>query len=147
MSKDADVLNAGNEFGCTPLFVATVEDQLDEVMALLSKHADVNKANEVGATSLHAAAMNNREAIMRALLAVPGVNIDVEDCDGDTPLQVAIDEGHKVVAQLLADEGARVENMPAWLKVSDENGAEGGDEEGEPQPDLELDALMAALAK
>jgi ankyrin repeat protein len=60
------------------------------------------------ATGVHLAAYFGLKEVMMALLK-NGHDLDSEDTDGRTPLLFAVWSGHKAVARLLLEKGARIE--------------------------------------
>ncbi|PTB34896.1 hypothetical protein M441DRAFT_125344, partial [Trichoderma asperellum CBS 433.97] len=63
--------------------------------------------NQRGSTAMHYAAKNGNETILGYLLAKQ-VNLNVQDCQGRTPLFVAIQNGDVSVVSLLLQSGASV---------------------------------------
>lgn len=66
-----------------------------------------NAQDRMGATPLHCAALNGKEAVLR-LLVEAGANLEAQDRAGDTPLLLAIRQGHASVVQSLLNIGASV---------------------------------------
>jgi ankyrin repeat protein len=60
-------LNAKNEVGMTPLYIASLMEDEDTVRLLLGKGADVNARTEDGTTALAAARLEKHRAIVRLL--------------------------------------------------------------------------------
>jgi ankyrin repeat protein len=91
----------------TPLIDAVLKGDRAVVERLLKSGADVNAANEYGATALYAASADGRTAIVRLLLdakADPNAAL----LSGETPLMAAVDDGHIDVARALIERGADV---------------------------------------
>ena len=65
---------------------------------------DINAIDGDGLTALHHAVLNGYTHIVRALLARHGINIDIKDKNGKTPLQVARELGFDELVQLLSPE-------------------------------------------
>jgi ankyrin repeat protein len=80
-----------DDLGNTPLFYASLGGYEDVVQLLLETDADVNHTNENG-SPLHAAALGGHEEMV-ALLLKSGAVINAQDCDGHTPLYVAVPSG------------------------------------------------------
>jgi cytohesin len=98
---------AGSARADTPLIDAVLRGDRAVVERLVKGGADVNAANEYGATALFAASAGGRTAIVRLLLdakADPNAAL----LSGETPLMAAIDDGHADVARLLVERGADV---------------------------------------
>ena len=99
-----DVNQHGN-FGNTPLHVASVRGNSDEVEALLAADADVNASGELGNTPLHDAAGQGHVEIVKQLLQ-RGATTKAVNADGKTAREVAsLMQRHDVV-----------EAIDLWLK-------------------------------
>ena len=57
-------------------------------------------------TQLREAARNGDDEAVRALLAA-GADVDAKDNDGNTPLFLAVEQDHAIVADMLRAHGAR----------------------------------------
>ena len=109
MLLDAGALpNNPNEYGVTPLMMATCEDDIDVVKLLLDWGADTNMADDEGDTPLHAAASwryeHNSEIVM--LLLQAGALPNKANKIGETPLHHAVYYGNIEVVKLLLNVGA-----------------------------------------
>jgi ankyrin repeat protein len=81
------------------------------VETLLTAGADVNEANDRGATPLHQAAYSNQPVIADALIR-SGADLDAEaHGSGGTPLVFALFWGHREVADLLGRHSAAPGNL------------------------------------
>ena len=93
--------------GFTPLLSAA-DDGYSEICGLLLAHS--SGENEMlpntKRTALHNAAVNGYAASVEALLSWPGVEVDLEDYAGVTPLAAACQEGHLACVSLLLKAGA-----------------------------------------
>lgn len=98
--------NATNIYGWTPLFYAAMSGNKDIVALLLANKAEVNtKANNDGLTPLHLAALFGHKDVA-ALLLANKADINAKDNGGQTPLQLAVQNGLEdveVVALLLVN--------------------------------------------
>lgn len=81
-------LNWQNKDGATALFIATCEQQVDAVKALLELGADPNISGD-GLTALHAAAERDYADIIDALLDA-GANVNAQDKMGVTSAYMAV---------------------------------------------------------
>jgi len=111
-SFDRDI-NATAWEGRTTLIQAVMMEELDVVRALLALPGiDVNKADMLfHDTPLTKACLLERENMdmVNALLAVPGIDVNQADHHGNTPLLLALHNGHRQTAQaLLAVPGINV---------------------------------------
>ena len=107
ISAKADV-DAIDEIGRTPLFVACQNASVGCAAMLLAAGAQVNKAMNSGATPLFTSAQNGHLDCVELLL---WSGADVRWCtthDGATPLFVAIANGHVKCALMLVDAQADV---------------------------------------
>ncbi len=89
-------VNKGDEYGCTPLIIASQQHDIWILKVLLSlKKSDgsfavnVNQSNMDGITPLLAACQNGHSQTVDQLLAVPGIDVNQADNNDETPLLVA----------------------------------------------------------
>ena len=106
VARGADV-NVRSFDGWQPLMSASYNGRADVVMALLDLGADVNARVDSGnMTSLMLAATKGNMAAVCALLAAPGIDIDLENIYGRTALFFACERGHLDVVRALLNRGA-----------------------------------------
>ncbi|KAL7945818.1 hypothetical protein V8C42DRAFT_357458 [Trichoderma barbatum] len=74
---------------------------IEEIVEALLKTIDVTATDYDGATPLSWAAYQGQEAIVKLLLAIPGVVPDTKNNFGYTPLSLAAYRGHEAVVKLL----------------------------------------------
>ncbi|KAH3766159.1 vacuolar assembly/sorting protein VPS9 [Pelomyxa schiedti] len=86
--------------GLTPVLIQKVEKCVEV--------STVNGAASDGQTLLHAAAYSGHLDLVNWLLKKPGINVDVQDERGWTPLMCAVHPGHFAVAFRLLSQGASV---------------------------------------
>ena len=107
--KAPDVnLNVRNEDGNTPLDVAVMSGREQSAQLLIDAGADINISDNKQRTALHMAACNGYNDIVDALIKRPDVSLNVRNENGDTPLNVAADNGRAASARLLIDAGADI---------------------------------------
>jgi ankyrin repeat protein len=95
-----------DELGCTPLFRAAEQGNIEAMDALITAGADVNHRDKFGNTILTwIAHYKNNAAVMR-LLKVPGIEVNWAEKYGDTPLIVATKGGNPVTVAALLEAGA-----------------------------------------
>lgn len=95
------MVNAQNDEGCSPLFLAAQQGDERAVQLLLAAGALPNVGNLAEASPLHVAAAGNHTAVISRLLA-GGAFVNATDDAGDTPLHWAVREERVEAAQLLA---------------------------------------------
>lgn len=102
-------VNARNGEKMTPLHVAALNGRDRAVNALREKGADVNaREPSCGSTPLHMAAHIGHVPTILALTAGPtGANVNAEDFDGNTPLDLATHTEAVRVLQAMCEEAVR----------------------------------------
>jgi len=138
-------VNAADEFGYTPLWVAVRREHVDVLKLLLRHDADPNAMIGRGLTPLRSACTRAHEmeqycekanclkrrdpelgeaviqaAILKIQLLAYAARLDQE---GDTPLRVAVREGMSETAAILREHGASEEPSPMYTSVQGEEGA------------------------
>eukprot|EP00929_Paragymnodinium_shiwhaense_P053108 TRINITY_DN26589_c0_g2_i1.p1 TRINITY_DN26589_c0_g2~~TRINITY_DN26589_c0_g2_i1.p1 ORF type:complete len:274 (+),score=60.27 TRINITY_DN26589_c0_g2_i1:111-932(+) len=88
------------ETNLTPLMMAADSENEEAVDALLAAKADVNETDEQAMTALHYAAMLGLVAVAKKLIAA-GIDVSRKNEDGESAGQVAKQEGHEELAELL----------------------------------------------
>jgi hypothetical protein len=105
---DLAYINARDEYGRTPLLFASGgrNSKDGSVVRLLLEHgADVNAQSQAGWIPLHRASYYGPLEVVRLLLE-HGADVEAK-YDGKTALQVAAEEGHDEVVELLREHGAK----------------------------------------
>ncbi|MGH9881501.1 MAG: ankyrin repeat domain-containing protein, partial [Pyrinomonadaceae bacterium] len=108
LATDAELVQARDTDGSTPLHCATWKGHEKVAACLLDAGADVNAHNRNdhwGTTPLHAAAHANQAAIAQ-LLIDHGADVDAQDLNGKTPLHHTTFHNAKAVSKLLQKYGA-----------------------------------------
>ncbi|MEL7001788.1 MAG: ankyrin repeat domain-containing protein [Bacteroidota bacterium] len=100
LEKKADV-NQINEDGFTPIYYAIRADDEESLDLLLNAKADVN----LGTNALHLATLNNNLNIVKRLVH-KDIKVDEVNGYGNTPLAIAMREGHVEMAEFLIIKGA-----------------------------------------
>ncbi len=80
------------QYGRRPLHAAAMGNAAGVVALLLGAGANVGSADKCERQALHWAAHCDASSVAAALALAPGVELDVKDADGTTPLAVACDE-------------------------------------------------------
>ncbi|CAG7562537.1 unnamed protein product [Fusarium equiseti] len=102
-----DSINAKDEKGCTPLWIACRQGHTAVVRSILG-HAKydcsmVNTICESEHTPLQIAVCFARDEIVKLLLAQPGIKLNTTDNNGHTPLTLAVKKGFESTVNLLLD--------------------------------------------
>jgi ankyrin repeat protein len=106
LERDADVLEAQNNRGSTPLHLAASKMSEKTVRLLIEKGASINLQNNKMQTALHKASRRGHLDIARLLL--DQADVDLQDNHGSTPLHLAIYHMSPEAVQLFLDRGADV---------------------------------------
>ncbi|KPA37999.1 hypothetical protein FLAG1_09170 [Fusarium langsethiae] len=100
-----DKINASDEKGCTPLWIASREGHTAFVQSLLSHPKfDISMVNticESKHTPLHIAVCFGLDEIVQMLLAQSGIELNTRDVNGHTPLTLAVKKGFESTVNLL----------------------------------------------
>lgn len=84
---------------------AAASGELRTVQLLLAGGACSTMPDHRGRAALHCAAREGHAAVVKLLLADPGVEVNARDMHGHTPLHDAVTHGHDFVAELLRHAG------------------------------------------
>lgn len=107
--KDIEI-NGQSRFGETPLYQAVQRNRLSAAKILLDSGADSNVPKDENKTALSWAAAEGSEESIDLLLKQPGIELDIPDKFGHTPLLRAADAGHTKCVRMLLDKGASVKH-------------------------------------
>lgn len=103
-------LEARNQYGKTPLFLAA-QGYVEVLDCLLKRGADSGAVDKDGDTVLaHAIQGENLPCVLR--LIEHGCDLNQPDAAQWTPLQLAINRGHRPIFEALVNHGASVEHDP-----------------------------------
>lgn len=98
-------LDIKDKEGDTPLHLAVFKRHSLLIPVLVNAGADVNAENKLNRTPLHTACALGDLYSVKALLECPGIKIDADGPQGETPLHYAADQGHVAIARLLVSKG------------------------------------------
>ena len=89
-------------FDETALMRASRYGRIDVIMFLLEHGADINATTSEGSSALHVAVLLKHAQCLEFLLSCKGIDKDIQDNRGNTPLMVAAERGfHRFVHLLL----------------------------------------------
>ena len=104
ITNGADV-NAKDKYGRTPLHDRAFNVSKEIAELLIANGADVNAKNDLGRTPLHNAAWRVQMEIAELLIA-NGADVNAK-ADGETPLDLAIEDNPPEIADLLRKHGGK----------------------------------------
>jgi ankyrin repeat protein len=111
LAEDPALLNAKDELGRTPLYLAVAAENSNTVAFLIRKHADLRAADNNGGTPLHFAALACSAGMTRMLLISDKKLADIQDKHGKIPLHNAASRCYCMkVCELLLLAGTNVFN-------------------------------------
>lgn len=106
ISEDSGLCNYD---GLSPLHIACVRGQYDNVCHLLKNGAKINSCDTDGKSPLYLACENGHVNVVKRLL-VGDADVNLRDNDSASPLSIASQQGHDVIVNLLLNHGADVDN-------------------------------------
>ena len=110
--KHGASIEAGNNFGTTPLHLAIVHGNKPAVVALLSRGASLATEDSVGDSALHhAARVENNQLELVNMLLKHGAAIEAVNKFGVTPLLLAFQKGNKAAVVALLAKGASLSSV------------------------------------
>ena len=111
-SRAKDMVKYDEEHGenISTLWKAAEMGYVPVVRALVTKGADMNKAENDGRTPLYIASQKGHVEVVRALLD-RGADINQAENEGGTPLFMASQNGHVEVVRVLLDRGADINQI------------------------------------
>jgi ankyrin repeat protein len=98
-------IDGKNEKGQTALLLATTHSQIAAIDFLLNLGADIQAKDNNDNNALSLSAMNGHTSIVNLLLA-HGANINAKNRLGDTPVMIARNQRHELLAKYLDDVAA-----------------------------------------
>jgi uncharacterized protein len=101
-------VDATNDLGVTPLWVAATTDSTPMIAKLLQAHGNPNIAPTTGGTPLMIASRHNNVAVVKSLLAHGADANAKEDAQEQTALMWAVAQRHPEVVTVLLEAGADV---------------------------------------
>lgn len=101
-----DTVNSTNQRGHTPLILATYHNQTQAVSHLIKNGANINYTFSQG-SAIHGATYKGYLEIVQ-ILVDNGINIDIPDQNGTTPLIYATIFNHIGIVKLLFGKGANI---------------------------------------
>ncbi|MES3015542.1 MAG: ankyrin repeat domain-containing protein [Pseudomonadota bacterium] len=94
-------------------FIAIKNDNAGNVSSLLARGFDPNTRDPKGQTGLNIALLERSAKTTKLLLAQPGIDVNLLNDAGESPLMMAALKGDTSAAQMLLERGAKV-NQPGW---------------------------------
>jgi ankyrin repeat protein len=99
-------INAGDDFGKTPVHRAAVKNNIEIITYLIERGADINKPDASGITPLMRAADNENIEVATLLLS-KGADINAADSEGKTALKLAQYHNLAKMVEFLKSKGAK----------------------------------------
>lgn len=105
LTNQATDVDISNNFGETPLMIASIEGNLPLVKTLVQSNKA--KIDHIGWTPLHYASSRGHLEVVQYLLA-NGAIVDSMSPGNTTPLMMAVQSGNEQLVKLLLDKGADI---------------------------------------
>ncbi|MEE4246118.1 MAG: ankyrin repeat domain-containing protein [Kangiellaceae bacterium] len=99
--KKIHMMRSNNELGITALFNCIAKDRARMAKSLILTGIDLNDSNVEGTTPLMAAAEQGSKEIVELFLK-HGASKDLINMHGQTAYDLAVEKGHKAIAQILS---------------------------------------------
>ncbi len=109
----AIVVFSANAGSYEDFFVAIKNDNASNLASLLERGFDPNTRDPKGQTGLNIALLERSAKTTKLLLAHPGIDVNLLNNAGESPLMMAALKGDVSAAQMLLERGAKV-NQPGW---------------------------------
>ncbi len=97
-------------------FTAVIRDDGATITRLVGRGFDPNSLDPTGQTALHLALRADSASVVEALLAAPGIDVNVANSSGETPLMMAALKGQLERCEQLLARGAAV-NKSGWTPL------------------------------
>ena len=102
LDRQPDLINVKDIEGNTALHIAAQEDRDGITELLLNEQPDlINTINYKGELALHIAALNDSKKVIEILMAKDESTVSIQDNDGFTPIDKALEYGHTEATELL----------------------------------------------
>lgn len=100
-----------NQYGWTPLHIASYNGELSKVNLLLKSTAHINTKDNTGCTPLHRAVQSGFITLVETLIN-KGANANIQNNAGNTPLHWALQWGYiKIINFLIKHTNLSIQNM------------------------------------
>lgn len=109
-------ISSANAGSYEDFFTAVIRDDGAAITRLVGRGFDPNSLDPTGQTALHLALRADSASVVEALLAAPGIDVNVENASGETPLMMAALKGQLERCQQLLARGAAV-NKSGWTPL------------------------------
>jgi hypothetical protein len=108
INSSADIINAKNDIGWTPLHTAIRNNKIETAKYLIEKGADVNAKDRNGQTPLHFAVESGQNDIIELIINKTNAStINVADNNGENALSLAQKTNQTIIADRLLKKGAQ----------------------------------------
>lgn len=106
VDKENSVLNALGRTELDQILKAAASGNNDAIWILRGRGFDINAQSAFGRTALHEASSHGQNSTIELLLKIQGIDKDLRDKNGNTPLLAAAWAGHFTSLNILLERGA-----------------------------------------